>query len=139
MSGFKAFLLRGNVIELAVAVVIGGAFTAIVTAVVNGIINPVIAALFDAEAINEAGVQIMNGPVIAYGLVIGAVIQFLLTAAVVYFGLVLPMKMVIDRQNAKHGLTKEEAAETDVDILHDIRDLLRQQNGQTDTTTAPKV
>ena len=126
MEGFKKFLMQGNVIELAVAVVIGTAFTAVVTGFVEGIINPMIAQLFQADDIASAEVGIFK-----IGLVIAALINFVLVAAVVYFALVLPMAKLKERQDRRKGISPDEPVETDVDILHDIRDLLRAQNGTT--------
>lgn len=132
MKGFKEFIMRGNVIELAVAVIIGAAFTAIVTAVVEGIFNPIIAALFNTDNIATAGIQIggAEGPYIAFGAVIAAIINFLLIAAVVYFCLILPMNKLKEAAYIrKHGHPEPEAedAPTDVDLLTEIRDLLKGQ------------
>jgi len=132
-KGFKEFILRGNVIDLAVAVVIGAAFTAIVTGLVEGIFNPLIALLFNANDLNGAGITLRpessegagDGIVLAWGRVLSALIQFLLVATVVYFALVLPMNF-FKRRRAK----EEEAAPsgpTDVELLTEIRDLLRER------------
>lgn len=127
MQGFKEFILRGNVIELAVAVVIGTAFTAIVTAIVDGVITPVIGQIADTGEIAD-----VKWGIIQIGLVLAAIIKFLAVAAVVYFALVLPMAKIKERQAARRGTTEEAAAETDVDVLQDIRELLRaQQSGAT--------
>lgn len=122
MEGFKKFLMQGNVIELAIAVVIGTALTAVITAVVDGIITPMIAAMMGADDISDATVGIFK-----IGLVIAALINFVVIAAVVYFALVLPMAKLKERSDRRKGIAPEEPAETDVDILHDIRDLLRAQ------------
>lgn len=127
MQGFKEFILRGNVIELATAVIIGAAFTAIVNALVNSIFTPIIAALFDTSDIAEATWNITPTLQIGTGAVIAAVINFLLIAAVVYFALILPMAKFKEAQAKRRGTTEEAAAETDVDVLQDIRELLRQQ------------
>jgi large conductance mechanosensitive channel len=130
MEGFKKFLMQGNVIELAVAVVIGTAFTAVVTAVVDGLITPLIAAAFDADDIADAEVGIFK-----IGLVIAALINFLIVAAVVYFALIFPMAKLKEAHDRRKGISPAEPVETDVDILHDIRDLLRAQ--QAPGTAAP--
>src|SRR5215216_4931665 len=97
LKGFREFILRGNVIDLAVAVVIGGAFTAIVTGLVDGIFNPLIALLFDAGSLEAAGVTLRpatetsDAVVLSWGLLISALIKFVLVAAVVYFALIVPM------------------------------------------------
>lgn len=126
MKGFREFIMRGNVVELAVAVIIGTAFTAIVTALVDGIFNPIIAAVFNADEINKAVWQI--GPVsLGVGSVLGAIINFLLVAAVVYFAIVLPMNKLNEaRYVRKHGHKKEDEAvpATETDLLIEIRDLL---------------
>ncbi|UOV99844.1 large conductance mechanosensitive channel protein MscL [Agrococcus sp. SCSIO52902] len=122
MEGFKKFLMRGNVVELAVAVVIGTAFTAIVTAFTEAIISPLLTMAFDADEL--AGATI--GP-FKIGLLIAAIINFLVIAAVVYFALVLPMTKLKEHQDRRRGVSPEEPAETDVDVLQDIRELLRAQ------------
>jgi large conductance mechanosensitive channel len=129
MKGFREFIMRGNVVELAVAVIIGAAFTSIVNSLVDGIFNPIIAAIFNADEINKAVWQL--GPVsLGVGAVLGAVINFLLIAAVVYFVIILPMNkfnetMYVRKHGHKPG--EEEAAATDVDLLTEIRDLLAAQ------------
>ena len=90
LKGFRQFVMRGNVIDLAVAVVIGGAFGTVVTSFVANIITPLIAAIFgkpDFSALNLT----MNGAVISYGTFLNALIAFLLIAAAVYFFMVAPM------------------------------------------------
>ncbi|MGO1544557.1 MAG: large conductance mechanosensitive channel protein MscL [Gulosibacter sp.] len=132
MKGFKEFIARGNVIELAVAVIIGAAFTAIVNALVDGIFNPIIAAIFNADEIAGATWQIGNVS-LGIGLVIAAVINFLLIALVVYFCIVMPMNKLNETMYVrKHGHKpdEEEAAITETDLLTEIRDLLAAREGQ---------
>lgn len=91
LKGFREFILRGNVIDLAVAVVIGAAFTGVVTAIVTAVINPAIGALFNAATLAEAlpvVIPTVSGgeATMFFGAVIGAVLNFLIVAAVVYFG-----------------------------------------------------
>ncbi len=94
IKGFRTFILRGNVIDLAVAVVIGAAFTAIVNAVVAGLINPLIALLFQADALSNVVLHVPNvrgGTTdFAIGTILGAIINFLAVAVVVYFAFVYP-------------------------------------------------
>ncbi|ROR66225.1 large conductance mechanosensitive channel protein MscL [Agrococcus jenensis] len=132
MEGFKKFLLRGNVVELATAVVIGAAFTGIVSAFTEAIIDPLLAMAFNADAL--AGVMV--GP-FKLGLLIAAVINFLIVAAVVYFVLIMPMAKLKERldRNRELELAPAEQVETDVEILQDIRELLRAQ--ATASTTTP--
>lgn len=122
MEGFKKFLMQGNVVELAVAVVIGTAFAAIIGAFTQAIIDPLIAMAFNANDLAAATV----GP-FKIGLLIAAIINFVIVAAVVYFALIFPMAKLKERNDRRKGILPDEPAETDVDILHDIRDLLRSQ------------
>ena len=98
IKGFREFILRGNVIDLAVAVIVGAAFTAIVTSFVTNIITPLIAALVGKPDFS-ALVFHVNGGMVQYGLFLNAVIAFLLLAAVVYFLIVAPMNYVMARFN----------------------------------------
>ena len=135
MNGFKEFLLRGNVIDLAVAVVVGTAFSAIVTALVTSIFNPAIGALFNAESLStlwivEIPTTAGGTAKILFGAVVAAVIQFALVAAVVYFALVLPINYLKKRAFKEQQEVAEEAPAVvnEVDILVEIRDLLKAQN-----------
>jgi large conductance mechanosensitive channel len=138
VKGFKEFLLRGNVIDLAVAVVIGAAFTAIVTAIVNALINPLIGAVFNASSLDKA--LIVHIPTVSggdaklmFGAIIGAALNFVIVAAVVYFALVLPVnhlkKVAFERVKNDEEQTPQDVPPTDVEVLLEIRDLLRSQNG----------
>ena len=109
-KGFKDFILRGNVIDLAVAVIVGAAFTAIVTSLVSNIITPLIAALvgkpdFSALTLN------LHGGVIKYGLFLNSVIDFLLLAAVVYFAIVAPMNYILSRGKKPATPTEKDCPE----------------------------
>jgi large conductance mechanosensitive channel len=89
-SGFKQFVLRGNVVDMAVGVVVGGAFTAVVAALTKDLLTPLIAALVgkpDFSAIRFT----VNGSVFALGDFINALVSFLLIAAVIYFCVILPI------------------------------------------------
>ncbi len=96
LKGFRDFILRGNVVDLAVAVVIGAAFGAIVTALVTYIINPLIAAIVHKPDFSSLVLDI-NGGKIQYGLFLNALISFLLIAATVYFLVVLPLNKLMAR------------------------------------------
>ncbi|MGR2753698.1 large conductance mechanosensitive channel protein MscL [Agromyces arachidis] len=130
LKGFKEFILRGNVIDLAVAVVIGAAFTAVVNSIVENIFNPLIGAVFRADSLDSALVLSipMPGPdaEIRFGAVLGAVITFLVVAAVVYFVFVMPMNLLKERADARRqaGVAKPEDPETELTVLAEIRDLL---------------
>lgn len=130
IKGFKEFILRGNVIDLAVAVVIGAAFTLIVNSIVAGLINPLIALVFNASSLDKVGWTITNynGDEVffAFGMILGAIINFLAVAVVVYFVFVFPMNKAKERAAAKAGIAEEEASDlpTEQEILLQIRDLL---------------
>lgn len=138
IQGFKEFILRGNVIDLAVAVVIGAAFTAVVTGLVTGIFNPIISLLFDSSDLAKAGIVLKAAVdkdhpavVLSFGLVLAAIIQFLLVAIVVYFALVVPMNYAKALQAKRAGLQQEApAGPTDTELLIEIRDLLAAQARQ---------
>ena len=95
MKGFKAFLLRGNVVDLAVGFVIGAAFTSIVTALVKDLITPLIAALFGKPDFSSLSFTINNSRFL-YGDFINAVIAFVIVAAVMYFFVVSPFTALIE-------------------------------------------
>jgi large conductance mechanosensitive channel len=133
MKGFRDFVLRGNVVDLAVAVVIGTAFTAIVTVLVTGLINPLIAVLFNANSLDKAlvvAIPTLSGgsAKLLFGAVLGAVINFLIVAAVVYFVLVLPInrlkRIAYERQKADEQATPADTPPTETELLIQIRDLL---------------
>ncbi len=134
IKGFKEFILRGNVIDLAVAVVIGAAFTGIVTALVDGFVNPLIGAVFQVGDLSGWVFQIptLSGATstIAIGSILGAIINFLDVAVVVYFVLVYPMNRIKERAEAKAGVdtsAEEPGLPTEQQLLVEIRDLLAQR------------
>jgi large conductance mechanosensitive channel len=96
MKGFKQFLLRGNVVDLAVGVVIGVAFGAVVTSFVKNLLTPLIAALVGKPDFSAYSFEI-NGSKLLYGEFVNTVISFLLVATAVYFFLVLPMNKLVER------------------------------------------
>ena len=132
VQGFKEFIMRGNVIDLAVAVVIGAAFNALITAVVESLINPLLALFMQADAGGSIGFTIpgLYGDVVfPIGNIITAIIAFLATALVVYLVFVYPMNKFKERAAARAGVAEEEAAPlpTEQELLIQIRDLLEKQ------------
>ena len=95
LKEFRAFILRGNVVDLAVAVAIGAAFTAVVNSLVAAFISPIIGALFGKD-FSHLGFTI-NGSTFQYGLFINALLTFLITATVVFFFVVKPLQALIKR------------------------------------------
>jgi large conductance mechanosensitive channel len=126
IKGFKDFLMRGNVLDLAVAVVIGTAFANVVSAVVTNLVNPLVN-LLGGGNFKGLSWQILSGnpkTTIDFAAIINAGIVFVLTAAVVYFLLVLPSQKLAERRAA--GKEPEpEALTTDQLLLTEIRDALR--------------
>ena len=98
LKGFRDFILRGNVMDLAVAVIIGAAFTGIVTALTTNIINPLLGAIIGKPNFDYL-VANVNGGKILYGTFITAVINFILIASVVYFFLVIPTQYLLKKFN----------------------------------------
>ncbi len=104
MKDFKDFLLRGNLIDLAVAVVIGVAFTAVVTAFVNSLITPLIKAIFGGHTQFSELSFTLHGSRFTYGSFLNALLSFVIIAAVVFFLVIKPMSRLMDRL----GMTPKE-------------------------------
>jgi large conductance mechanosensitive channel len=133
-KGFKDFLMRGNVVDLAVAVIIGTAFTAIVTALADSFIKPLIAA-FGGTNVTGLSWTIVGGnreSTIDFAAIITAAINFMIVAAVVYFLIVMPMKKLQERR--QRGEEPGPTEPSDVELLTEIRDLLRQQQNNQQQT-----
>ena len=122
-ADFKKFLFRGNVIDLAVAVIIGAAFTAIVSAIVEGLITPLVGMIVSKD-FSEMTFEI-NGSTFRYGLVINAVIYFVSVAAVVFFAIVKPVQAIAARRAAGEATEDAPAPSDEAVLLAEIRDLLR--------------
>jgi large conductance mechanosensitive channel len=100
LKEFRAFILRGNLVDLAVAVVIGTAFTAVVTALVRDLITPLIAAIFGEPLFDTLSFSI-NGSRFAYGDFLNALLTFLIVAAVVFFLVVKPVNLLMARMRTE--------------------------------------
>ncbi len=125
LKGFRDFIMRGNVVDLAVGIVIGVAFTALVTSFTNSFLNPLIKAITGGGKVG--GTFKINGAVFDYGAFITALITFVLTAAALYFFVVLPMNKLAERR--KRGLEPEPVAPSEeIVLLSEIRDELRQHS-----------
>lgn len=96
LSGFRKFLLRGNLVDLAVAVVIGAAFTGVVNALVANLFTPLLAAIGGAPDFSKLTFQI-NNSIFHYGRFLNALISFVVIAAVLYFFVVMPVSRLLDR------------------------------------------
>jgi large conductance mechanosensitive channel len=132
LKGFRDFILRGNVIDLAVAVVIGTAFTALVGAVTDSLLQPLINLFLGGGT--SGGTATVDGQVFDYGSVINAAVTFLITAAVVYFLVVVPTKRLLERLS-RGEVPAPTAVPEDIVLLKEIRDLLAEQQGGRDAET----
>lgn len=126
IKGFKEFILKGNVIDLAVAVVIGAAFSAVVNALVTNVLMPLISALVGSPSFDDFARITINGNEILFGVFLTAVVNFLLVSAAVYFVIVLPMNKLIERRDRKLDLP-DQVIEVDpqIALLTEIRDSLK--------------
>lgn len=125
LNGFKEFIMKGNVVDLAVAVIIGAAFGQIVNALVESVLMPAISAVVGSPNFDSFAVLTINGNDIKFGVLLTAIVNFLLIAAAVYFAIVLPMNTMIERRNRRMGIEpKEEAADPQTVLLTEIRDAL---------------
>ena len=144
LEGFKKFIARGNMIDMAVGVVMGGAVTSVVNAIVNSVINPFIAMIFGKPNMDGLLAITFNGATVSFGAVLGAVLNFLIIAVAVYFCILVPINKFRDMTEALMAKTKlaeqkksdEEAStaeptaeEQTVLLLQQIRDELAKQNG----------
>ena len=125
LKGLRDCIMRGNVLELAVAVAIGTAFTTVVTQFGASFIKPLVAVF--AGGGESGGSFTMRGQTFDYGAFINAVIFFLITAAVIYFFVVMPYNAFEDRRKRGQGPVDPPAPSDDIVLLAGIRDLLRDQ------------
>lgn len=100
IDGFKKFIARGNMIDMAVGVVMGGAVTTVVNAIVNNVINPLIAMIFGKPNMDGLLAITFNGATISFGAVLGALLNFLIIAVAVYFGVLVPINKIRDMSEA---------------------------------------
>jgi len=136
-KGFREFIARGNVVQFAVGVVIGAAFTAIVNSIVVNLINPLIGALgtkdlnhyiicLKGPCVLDPKTQLYSGVYIGWGAIVSAIIAFIATALVVYFVFVMPMNRFEERRRA--GEIPADETPEDVALLREIRDALVARN-----------
>lgn len=124
VKGFRDFLMRGNVVDLAVAVVIGAAFGAVVKAFTDGLLNPLIAAIFGKPNLDDVGTFTINGANFSIGVVLTALVNFVIIAAAVYFFVVVPINAV----RARYQKEEEAAEAAEITLLREIRDSLQQRS-----------
>ena len=123
LKGFKEFITRGNVIEMAVGFIIGNAFKDIVDSLVNNVINPLIGMIFGKPDFSNMLIFSFNGSSLKFGVLLTAVINFLLIAFALYFFLVVPMNALAKRKKKAEDAAPKEVSE-EVQLLTEIRDAL---------------
>ena len=138
LEGFKKFIARGNMIDMAVGVVMGGAVTTVVNSIVNSVINPFIAMIFGKPNMDGLLAITFNGATVSFGAVLGAILNFLIIAAAVYFCILVPINKFRDmteallakeQKEAEEKAAEEPSAEEQtVQLLQQIRDELAKQN-----------
>ncbi|MDO9356031.1 MAG: large conductance mechanosensitive channel protein MscL [Solirubrobacteraceae bacterium] len=125
LKGFRDFLLRGNVVDLAVAVIIGTAFSAVVASLNKDVITQLIAAVGGVPDFSKETFSV-NGTPIGYGKLITTIINFVIVAAVVYFAVIVPMNRALERFNKQDEVDETAATLTkDQELLIEIRDALK--------------
>src|SRR5690625_12418 len=122
LKGFRDLLAQGNVMDLAVAVIIGAAFTQVVTALTDAVLMPLISALVGSPNFDDFAKITLNGNEIAFGVLLTALVNFLLVAAAVYFFIVTPMNKLIAMR--KREEEDEEETPEEIALLREIRDAL---------------
>jgi large conductance mechanosensitive channel len=127
LKGFKDFIMRGNVVDLAIAIVIGTAFVALIKAFVADILTPIIAAIFGQPNFGALTITI-NHSQFFYGDLINAVITFVSVAAAIYFFVVVPLNKIAERR-ARGKVPVDEPLPPDIALLTEIRDLLASRDG----------
>lgn len=127
LEGFRDFLMRGNVVDLAVAVIIGVAFGAVVAAFANDFIGGIIGIIGGSPDFGRAGFTI-NGSKVIYGSTLTALINFVIVAAAIYFFVVVPMQAIAARRGRADAETPAPSDETV--LLTEIRDLLAVPGGR---------
>jgi len=131
LKGFRDFILRGNVVDLAVAVLVASAFGAVITSFTAALVTPLIAAIVGKPDFGGLTFEI-NGSVFRYGQFLNAVIAFVIVAVVLYFFVIVPMTKLLERR--KKGEVPPPEPTEDILLLRQIRDLL----GGSDTRPRPQ-
>ncbi|MEW6865002.1 large conductance mechanosensitive channel protein MscL [Trueperella pyogenes] len=127
LKGFKEFISRGNVLDLAVGVIIASAFSAIVTALNEKVLMPVIGAIFGKPNFDHIWTIHLNGATILPGTLITAAVNFLIIAAAIYFFVIVPINKM---KKTKEAGEKARVKTDEAILLEEIRDLLARQNSQ---------
>jgi len=125
LNGFKQFILRGNVVDLAVGVVIGAAFSGVVEALVKDLFTPLIGVIVQVPDLSAKSF-VINGSTFLYGDFLNHLVSFLLSAAAIYFFVVLPLTKFLNRHKAQEE-SKPVSPTEEVMLLREIRDSLQKR------------
>ena len=128
LKGFKDFLMRGNVVDLAVAVVVGAAFGKVVQAFVDGLFNPLVAAVAGKPNLTQVGLFTLNDSIFSVGVLLAALVNFVLVAAAIFFVVVMPLNKLAERR-ARGSEPETTSPSEEVALLTEIRDLLVRRDG----------
>jgi len=123
IKGFREFLMRGNVVDLAVAVVVGGAFAKVINALVLGFINPIVAAIFGKPDLTSVGNFTIGKGEFHIGLILTELLSFFFVALAIYFFVIVPMNKLNERRARNAEVV--EPGPTEIELLTEIRDSLR--------------
>jgi large conductance mechanosensitive channel len=126
LKEFRDFVLRGNVLDLAIAVVIGAAFTTVVNSLVGNILTPFIAAIVGQPSFRNIDLDIGDAT-LEIGLFLEAVVNFLIVAAVIFFFIIKPVNVLMERRRRGEAAADVPTPE-DIALLREIRDLLKQRS-----------
>jgi large conductance mechanosensitive channel len=121
-KGFKEFITRGNVVDLAVGIVIGAAFATVINQLTKSFLQPLIRVIFGGG--ENGGTFTVRGQVFDYGSFINAVITFIITAAAIYYVVVVPINHMMERRRKRLGLPPADNMTDEVRLLTEIRDQL---------------
>ncbi|WP_322818117.1 large conductance mechanosensitive channel protein MscL [Tepidiforma sp.] len=123
---FRDFVLRGNVLDLAIAVVIGAAFTAVINSLVANLLTPFIAAIFGQPSFGNIDLAIGDAT-LEFGLFLEAVVNFVIVAAVIFFLIIKPVNVLLERRRRGEAAADVPTPE-DIALLREIRDLLKERS-----------
>jgi len=124
LKGFKDFLMRGNVVDLAVAVVVGAAFGLVVKGLLDGLINPLIAAVAGKQDLDHVGEFTLNEAKFSIGLFLAPLVNFVFVATAIYFLVIMPLNKLAERR-ARGVEPETKSPSEEVELLTEIRDSLR--------------
>lgn len=124
LNGFKEFIMRGNVVEMAIGIVLGLAFKAVIDAVVAGLIGPLVAAIFGQPNLTSIGNFSIGQGDFSIGIILQSLFSFVSIAAAIYFAVVLPLNRLAERRAAKAEPVVDDGP-TEIELLIEIRDSLK--------------